>query len=79
MQPNFATTVFNTGVKAPTMFGGKEFFCKIQTSKTALLNFLTIYSRLNANPPHMRHYNKLSPFFLFPSTFMSLKFYLLKR
>ena len=79
MQPNFATTVFNIGVKAPTMFEGKEIFCKIQTSKTALSNFLTIYSRLNTNPPHMRNYNKLSPFFLFPSTFMSLKFYLLKR
>ena len=36
MQPNFATTVFNIGVKAPTMVGGKEIFCKIQATRTAL-------------------------------------------
>ena len=42
MQTSFATTVFNIGVKAPTM-GAKKFFCKIQTSKTALSLFFGEY------------------------------------
>ena len=47
MQPSFATTVYIIGVKVPTIVGGKETFCKIQTSKTALsLYFGEFFNKL---------------------------------
>ena len=53
MQPNFCTTVSNIGLSPPWL--GAKFFAKFKPLKQLfrcfLVNFFTIYSRLNTNSP----------------------------